>query len=73
MNVHCFRNSCDTTCVSLILKTADKKGKHYLIANVNVLFCNDTHIIPHQNEFLDLNHKSSEKGPPVPTGRDKSY
>lgn len=43
------------------------------MANVNVLFCNDTHIIPHQNEFLDLNHKSSEKGPPVPTGRDKSY
>lgn len=39
---------------------------HYL---VNVLFCNDAHILPHQNEFLDLTHKSPEKGPPVP--RDK--
>jgi len=49
------------------------KRKHYLRANVNVLFCNDAQILPHQNEFLDLTHKSSEKGPPVPRDRDKSY
>lgn len=49
------------------------RRKHYLRANVNDPFCNDAHILPHQNEFLDLTHKSPEKGPPVPRDRDKSY
>lgn len=49
------------------------RRKHYLRSNVNVLFCNDAHILLRENEFLDLTHKSPEKGPPVPTDRDKSY
>lgn len=49
------------------------RRNHYLRANVYVLFCNVAHILPHQNEFLDLPHKSSEKGPPMPRDRDKSY
>lgn len=49
------------------------RRKRYLGASVNVLFCNDAHIFPHQNEFLDLTYKSPEKGPPVPRDRDKSY
>lgn len=69
--MHCFRSICDTACISLILKTADEKP-NIILQQMLMLFCNDTHIIPHQNEFLDLNHKSSEKGPPVPTDRDKS-
>lgn len=49
------------------------RRKCYLRANVNALFCDDAHILPHQNEFLDLTHKSPEKGPPVPRDKDKSH
>lgn len=49
------------------LKTANEK--HYLRANVNVLFCGHARILSHQNGFLDLTNKSPQKGPPVP--RDK--
>lgn len=67
MMVQYLRNSCDGTYMGPFLKLM--RRRHYLRANVKVLFCNNAHTLSHQNGLLDLTNKSPEKGPPVP--RDK--